>query len=50
MPVARELSSTLSQAEELLAELNEVASIPVRLCVDVGHACAHGNTGPDREL
>jgi len=49
MPVARELTSTLTATDELLADLNRTAAVPVRLCLDTGHACAAGNSGLDRD-
>jgi len=40
MPVAREPPSTISEAKELLRLVNEGAHAPVKLCIDVGHACS----------
>jgi sugar phosphate isomerase/epimerase len=40
MPVPREVPHTPEEAVALLAEVNEDAAVPVRLCVDLGHCCA----------
>jgi hypothetical protein len=40
MPVAREMPHTLEEAEALLAEVNDGAGVPVRLCLDLGHCGA----------
>lgn len=39
MPVSREPPSTIAEAQTLLARLEKSSHIPVRLCIDVGHAC-----------
>jgi sugar phosphate isomerase/epimerase len=48
MPVAREYPSRLDETEELLGRL-EGTAVPVELCLDLGHMCAHGATGADRD-
>ncbi len=48
MPVAREYPSRLDESHELIERLAGTA-IPVELCLDLGHMCAHGNQGPDRD-
>ncbi len=40
--------STLDGIEELLTD-GDAAHAPVRLCLDVGHQCVPGTTGPDRD-
>ena len=40
MPVVREPPCTISEAKRLLKEVNEGASVPIKLCIDLGHACA----------
>jgi sugar phosphate isomerase/epimerase len=49
MPVARELTSTLADTEQLLEALNDSAELPISLCLDLGHACAYDNEGADRD-
>jgi len=39
MPVAREPPATLEEAKKLIKRVNEGASIPVKYCIDLGHAC-----------
>lgn len=41
MPSSRELPHTPDEALVLLERANEVSPIPIRLCFDLGHACAH---------
>jgi len=43
MPVPREPPSTIAGAQMLLKRVGEKASIPVKLCIDVGHACSPNN-------
>ncbi len=38
MSVPRELAHTVEEARELYARLNAKSAIPIRLCLDVGHA------------
>ena len=40
--------STMAGLETLLTE-GDAAHAPVRLCLDVGHQCVPGTTGPDRD-
>jgi D-erythrulose 1-phosphate 3-epimerase len=40
--------STIAGIETLLAG-GDAAHVPVRLCLDVGHQCVPGTTGPDRD-
>jgi sugar phosphate isomerase/epimerase len=39
MPTPREPPSSVNEAKALLSRVNRTAQIPVKLCVDVGHAC-----------
>ncbi len=39
MPVSREPPSTIDEARNLLQRVNRNSSVPVKLCIDVGHAC-----------
>jgi sugar phosphate isomerase/epimerase len=48
MPVAREYPSRLDETAELVGRLAGTA-VPVELCLDLGHMCAHGATGADRD-
>lgn len=49
MPVSREPPSTIQEARYILYQLRN-SSIPVKLCVDVGHACnAHAKDQGDRD-
>jgi len=49
MPVSREPPSTISEAQDLLQRLRDVP-IPVKLCIDVGHACnPHAKDIRDRD-
>lgn len=49
MPVAREWPSALEETEALMERLHGQTAVPVELCLDLGHACAHGATGDDRD-
>jgi len=40
MPVPREPPSTINGARQILERVNAVSSIPVNLCIDLGHACS----------
>lgn len=40
MPVPREPPSTISEARSILERVNSAAKVPVRLCIDLGHACS----------
>ena len=40
--------STIASIETLLTD-GDAAHVPVRLCLDVGHQCVPGTTGPDRD-
>jgi len=40
--------STIASIETLLTD-GDAAQVPIRLCLDVGHQCAPGTTGPDRD-
>jgi sugar phosphate isomerase/epimerase len=46
MPVSREPPSTIAEAQTLLARLEKRSLIPIRLCIDVGHACNRNATDP----
>jgi len=39
MPISREPPTTIEAAKNLLSKVNEESSIPVKLCIDVGHMC-----------
>jgi hypothetical protein len=41
MPTPREFPHTPEEALELMKEVNAEAAVPVRLCFDLGHACAY---------
>jgi hypothetical protein len=47
LAVARE-PSTMAMIGELLSE-GDSGQVPVRLCLDVGHMCVPGTSGPDRD-
>jgi len=40
--------STMAGVESLLTD-GDAAHVPIRLCLDVGHQCVPGTTGPDRD-
>jgi sugar phosphate isomerase/epimerase len=46
MPVSREPPSTIAEAQTLLARVEKGSFIPVKLCIDVGHACNPYATDP----
>jgi D-erythrulose 1-phosphate 3-epimerase len=48
MPVAREYPSSIAEALDL-ARRTAGAAVPVRLCIDLGHACRAGAGGDDRD-
>jgi D-erythrulose 1-phosphate 3-epimerase len=45
---SRREPSTIADIEALLTD-GDAAHAPVRLCLDVGHQCVPGTTGPDRD-
>jgi sugar phosphate isomerase/epimerase len=47
LAVARE-PSTMAMIGELLTE-GDAQHVPIRLCLDVGHMCVPGTSGPDRD-
>jgi len=47
LAVARE-PSTMAMIGELLME-GDAQRVPIRLCLDVGHMCVPGTSGPDRD-
>jgi hypothetical protein len=47
LAAARE-PSTMAMIRELVTD-GDVARVPVRLCLDVGHMCVPGTGGPDRD-
>jgi sugar phosphate isomerase/epimerase len=47
LAVARE-PSTMAMIGELLVD-GDAARVPIRLCLDVGHMCVPGTSGPDRD-
>lgn len=49
MPVAREYPARMDEVEELISELGSAGSVPVRLCLDLGHACLSGAPGSERD-
>lgn len=51
MPLPREPPHTIDEAKSLLREVEKKARIPVRLCIDLGHACSWDiKEGRDRDL
>jgi D-erythrulose 1-phosphate 3-epimerase len=46
MPVSREYPTTLAETADLIERLAGTA-VPVELCLDLGHMCAHGAQGAD---
>jgi sugar phosphate isomerase/epimerase len=48
MPVAREYPARLEEVQDLLDRVSD-AAIPVKLCLDLGHACLAGATSEDRD-
>ncbi len=49
MPVLREAPATIRQALDLHERANRRAAVPIRYCLDVGHMCAVGAAGQDRD-
>ncbi|HST41545.1 MAG TPA: TIM barrel protein [Conexibacter sp.] len=49
MPVAREYPATMDEVQELMERLEPRAAVPVRLCLDVGHACRDGADATERD-
>jgi sugar phosphate isomerase/epimerase len=49
MPVAREYPATMDEVRELMERLDPLAAVPVRLCLDVGHACRDGADATERD-
>ncbi len=49
MPVAREYPAALEECEELMVRLEGETAVPIALCLDMGHACAAGAEGADRD-
>lgn len=47
LAVARE-PSTMAMIGELLSD-GDAGRVPIRLCLDVGHMCVPGTSGPDRD-
>ncbi|HDI75560.1 MAG: xylose isomerase [Thermoprotei archaeon] len=39
MPISREPPSSIEEAETIIDKVNKIAKVPVKLCIDVGHAC-----------
>jgi len=39
MPISREPPASIEEAKNILKEVNKYSAIPVKLCIDVGHAC-----------
>jgi sugar phosphate isomerase/epimerase len=37
MSIGREIGETIKETEEILCEVNRKSSIPIKLCIDVGH-------------
>lgn len=48
MSVRREIPSTISETEELYERINRTASLPVKLCIDVGHGASGSGKEEDR--
>lgn len=49
MPVIREKPTTIDEAKEFLARVNENAPIPIKFCIDLGHQCCYAATGRDAD-
>lgn len=49
MPVAREYPADLKGCHELVARLDGHTAVPIALCLDMGHACAAGADGANRD-
>jgi sugar phosphate isomerase/epimerase len=49
MPVAREYPVGLEECQELMAHLDGDTAVPIALCLDMGHACAAGADGANRD-
>ncbi len=49
MSVKREIPSTISETEELYERLNDGASLPIKLCMDVGHGATCSGKEEDRD-
>lgn len=48
-PLAREIPSSIAGTRVFLERANAHAAVPVRLCLDVGHACRAGASGDDAD-
>ena len=48
MSVRREIPSTIAETEELYERINKGASLPIRLCMDIGHGAARSGKEEDR--
>jgi sugar phosphate isomerase/epimerase len=48
-PLVREIPSTIAGTRTFLEQANAHAAVPVRLCLDVGHACRVGASGDDAD-
>ena len=48
MSVKREIPSTIAETEELYTRLNRGASLPIKLCMDVGHGARCSGKEEDR--
>jgi D-erythrulose 1-phosphate 3-epimerase len=49
MPLLREAPATIRQALDLHERANKRAAIPIQFCLDLGHQCTIGASGPDRD-
>ena len=49
MPVLREAPATIRQALDLHNRANKHAAVPISFCLDLGHQCAVGVSGEDRD-
>lgn len=49
MPLKREPPCTIEEAKQLHRMVNEGVAIPIQFCLDLGHQCAVGTTGKDRD-
>ncbi|MBC7189578.1 sugar phosphate isomerase/epimerase [Candidatus Aerophobetes bacterium] len=49
MPLRREPPCTIDEAKALYELVNKNAAVPVQFCLDLGHQCAHGTSGKDRD-
>ncbi|HUJ76152.1 MAG TPA: TIM barrel protein, partial [bacterium] len=49
MPILREAPATIRDAVQLHERANKRAAVPIQFCLDLGHQCAVGASGEDRD-